>query len=459
MRRRNNGSEKSVKHARSIKRNGRRKTSQTPVSGTPSEPTQTPGSSNNNGQNAGPGNVKNIQNDEWGLYMSQNLKCYYADVPIDEAEYLLKDIGDYLFRRAEINGKTEYLICVRHANGIVHVVMNRTPEGLFFIRKHIFARPHDLLHFHHANNIPVDDAVGFIKKPVEQQSYYLNAENIEIKQKIGEGAFGEVSEAVMRRIDGSFIKVACKNLKGFATKADREEFMKEFRFMNQFEHENIVKIYGVTLHSNPILMVLEMCYGGSLKSYLKSTPLPYKHLTKYCTDAARGLCYLSTRDVIHRDIAARNCLLGGNDEVKISDFGLSVISKEPVKAGKNQKIAIRWCAPETITTGFFQMKSDVWSYGILMWEIFNHCHNDPFPGKTNAEVKTLITAGDKPLDLPNDVPPNVLKCYSYCLYKEASYRPNFIEILKFLSSREEPPIPEEMKKAMTAKTCKLNVKR
>uniref|UniRef100_A0A0K0F5E2 Tyrosine-protein kinase n=1 Tax=Strongyloides venezuelensis TaxID=75913 RepID=A0A0K0F5E2_STRVS len=459
MRRRNNGSDKSVKNARSIKRNGRRKPSQTPNSAAPSESTQTAGSSNNNAQNGGPGNGKRDPGDQWGLYLAQALKCYHADVPIDEIEYLLKEPGDYLFRRAEVNGKFEYFICVRHSNGIVHALMNRTSDGVFFIKKHTFNRPEDLLHFHIGNNLPVDDVSAYIKRPIEQQSHYLNAENIEVKQKIGEGAFGEVYEAVMRRIDGSFIKVACKNLKGFATKADRDEFMKEFRFMNQFEHENIVKIYGVTLHSTPILMVLEMCYGGSLKSYLKRNPLPYKHLIKYCTDAARGLCYLSTRDVIHRDIAARNCLLGGNDEVKISDFGLSVISKEPVKAGKNQKIAIRWCAPETISTGFFQMKTDVWAYGILMWEIFNHCHNDPFPGKTNAEVKTIITAGDKPLDLPNDVPSNVLKCYSYCLYKEASYRPNFIEILKFLSSREEPPIPEEMKKAMGVKTCKMNVKK
>uniref|UniRef100_A0A0N4ZF24 Tyrosine-protein kinase n=1 Tax=Parastrongyloides trichosuri TaxID=131310 RepID=A0A0N4ZF24_PARTI len=393
---------------------------------------------------------------QWDTYMFFTIPCYHGTVVREEAEEALKNNGDFFLRREEKNGKFEYILSAKHDDAFHHLILNRSPQGCFIKKERMFSRPEDCINFYANSGFPIDGTTVILRTPVDQPSYYLNSENIEIKRKIGEGAYGEVSEAVMRRHDGSFVKVAVKNLKGFSTKADRDEFMKEFRFMNQFEHQNIVRIYGVTANSTPMMMVLEMCYGGSLNSYLRKNPLPYKHLIKYCTDAARGMCYLSSRDVIHRDIAARNCLLGGKDDVKISDFGLSVISKEPVKAGKAQKIAIRWCAPETLETGYFQMKTDVWSYGILMWEIFNHCQSDPFPGKTNAEAKELIKSGDKPLELPKDVPSNVEKCYSYCLFKEASYRPNFVEILKFLSPREIPPIPEEVRKSIAAKALAKN---
>uniref|UniRef100_A0AC35TR59 Protein kinase domain-containing protein n=1 Tax=Rhabditophanes sp. KR3021 TaxID=114890 RepID=A0AC35TR59_9BILA len=111
------------------------------------------------------------------------------------------------------------------------------------------------------------------------------------------------------------------------TKVERTEFMKEFTLINKFEHPNIVKIFDLT----PMMMVLELCSNGSLNSYLKNK-MPPKHLQKYVANAARGMCYLATRHVIHRDIALRNLLVGSNDDVKISDFGLSVVSTVPIKA-------------------------------------------------------------------------------------------------------------------------------
>uniref|UniRef100_A0A0M3KG29 non-specific protein-tyrosine kinase n=1 Tax=Anisakis simplex TaxID=6269 RepID=A0A0M3KG29_ANISI len=185
--------------------------------------------------------------------------------------------------------------------------------------------------------------------PVPRPDYYILHDHVILKDQIGAGAFGDVHIGTLKKNDGSAVDVAIKKLKGLMTKRQRAVFMKEAKLMRRFNHPNIVNLLGVAPQEDPVMIILELCPNGSLNKKLKYNPsIPISKLVAYATDAARGMVYLSTNTVIHRDIAARNCLIGKNDEAKISDFGLSVADQDTISVDKLRQMPVRWLAPETL---------------------------------------------------------------------------------------------------------------
>ncbi|VDK38566.1 unnamed protein product [Gongylonema pulchrum] len=161
--------------------------------------------------------------------------------------------------------------------------------------------------------------------------------------------------------------------------------------MRRLSHPNIVNLLGVAPQEDPVMIILELCPNGSLHKKLRNSPeIPVKKLVSYATDAARGMVYLSLRKIIHRDIAARNCLISKTDEVKISDFGLSVADKNVISVDKLRHMPVRWLAPETLRKGEFSTKTDVWAFGVMLWEIFSRCKTEPFPGLSNAQARLKV---------------------------------------------------------------------
>ncbi|CAI5437671.1 unnamed protein product [Caenorhabditis angaria] len=282
--------------------------------------------------------------------------------------------------------------------------------------------------------LPPTNAV--LIRPIPRPEYYILHDDIILINKLGSGAFGEVWKGVWRKRDKTSVDVAVKRMKGNSTKSVIKEFVKEAKLMRKLKHPNIVTIIGVAPSEEPLMICIELASNGCLKNYLKMKKCTLDQLTNFCIDAARGMSYLSSQMIIHRDLAARNLLLGSHIEVKIADFGLSEAGKTEVKINK-MKLPIRWLAPETIDTGWFTTKTDVWSYAVTIWEIFSYCANDPFPGLTNNQAKDLIRTKTPPMQAPNDTPSIIVRLMLDCFEKKPENRPTFPQLLKKLSPKED----------------------
>lgn len=192
MLRKNNLSVKSVKNANSKKKNSRHKQQQQAQN--ESAPVKSVVTGHSVDKNATPVVQSNQNNDvkidpesQWDAYMENSITCYHAKIPIEDMEDLLKMNGDFLLRRAENNGKTEFVFTVYKDKQLHDIVLNRSSEGCYIIKGTAFSRPEELIDHYIISHIPVDGKSLFFVKGIERRSYYLNPENIEIKQKIGEG--------------------------------------------------------------------------------------------------------------------------------------------------------------------------------------------------------------------------------------------------------------------------------
>ncbi|KAK3092355.1 hypothetical protein FSP39_001820 [Pinctada imbricata] len=257
---------------------------------------------------------------------------------------------------------------------------------------------------------------GNMKQP-DQQLKELNRNNLKLARALGQGAFGEVYKGYLSSLPNTRGQaVAVKTLSAFSTQESELDFLMEAVILSKFHHPNIVNLIGVCFESHPRYIVLELLEGGDLKTFLRemrpkpdmSPPLvTVLDLLMLAIDISRGCQHLEDRHFIHRDIAARNCLLtckGASRQAKIADFGMArdVYRSDYYKKGGKAMLPIKWMPPEAFLDGVFTSKTDVWSFGILLWEIFSMGYM-PYPGRTNHDVMQYVTSGGR-LEPPDKCP-------------------------------------------------------
>ncbi|XP_064116990.1 tyrosine-protein kinase transmembrane receptor Ror-like isoform X1 [Macrobrachium nipponense] len=271
--------------------------------------------------------------------------------------------------------------------------------------------------------------------------------NVRFMQELGEGAFGKVYKGELQGMspDGSSVLVAIKTLKENATAKTRQDFHREVELMTDLRHPNIVCLLGVVMKEEPMCMLFEHMSQGDLHEFLIShsprsdvsacsddgmsqVVLEQPDMLVIATQIAAGMEYLANHHYVHRDLASRNCLVGENLTVKISDFGLSrdIYSSDYYRVQSKSLLPVRWMPPESILYGKFTTESDVWSFGVVLWEIFSF-GLQPYYGYNNQEVIDMIRSRHL-LPCPEECPPRIYALMVECWHETPNRRPTFREI-------------------------------
>ncbi len=247
--------------------------------------------------------------------------------------------------------------------------------------------------------------------------------------KLGQGQFGDVWQAEFIE---NRMKVAIKTLKEGMNPTD---FRAEAELMRNLYHPKLIQLYALCTKEEPIYIVTELMVNGSLLDYLQ-TPvgkrLQLDTLIYIASQIADGMAYLESHNYIHRDLAARNVLVGENNEVKVADFGLARVIKDQsttiYSAREGTKFPIKWTAPEAAIFNKFSIKSDVWSFGIVLTEIITHGRT-PYPSMSNQEVLQQVSRGYR-MQQPANCGDKLYAIMMSCWKNNAEDRPTF-EALKY----------------------------
>uniref|UniRef100_A0A673LKK0 Tyrosine-protein kinase receptor n=1 Tax=Sinocyclocheilus rhinocerous TaxID=307959 RepID=A0A673LKK0_9TELE len=276
--------------------------------------------------------------------------------------------------------------------------------------------------------------------------------NITLLRALGHGAFGEVYEGQVLGMNGenTAMQVAIKTLPEICSEQDEMDFLMEALIMSKFSHQNIVRCIGVSLQILPRFILLELMTGGDMKTFLRlnrprtnhPSSLSMLELLHMARDIALGCRYLEENHFIHRDIAARNCLLtcpGPERVAKIGDFGMArdIYRASYYRKGGRAMLPVKWMPPEAFLEGIFTCKTDTWSFGVLLWEIFSLGYM-PYPCKTNQEVLEFVTGGGR-MDPPKSCPGPVYRIMTQCWQHCPEHRPNFSTLLERINYCTQDP--------------------
>ncbi|XP_075934340.1 tyrosine-protein kinase Fer isoform X2 [Anarhichas minor] len=352
---------------------------------------------------------------------------YHGAIPRTEAQELLRQQGDFLVR--ESHGKPgEYVLSVFSDEQRRHFIIQYADSQYRFEGTGFSTIPQLIEHhFSTKQVITKKSAVVLLNPVIKDKKWILNHEDVVLGELLGKGNFGEVFIGTLQR---DKTPVAVKTCKEDLPPELKIRFLSEARILKQYDHPNIVKLIGVCTQRQPIYIVMELVPGGDFLSFLrkkKKDELKTKQLVRFSVDAAAGMAYLESKNCIHRDLAARNCLVGEGSVLKISDFGMSRQEDDGIYSSSGLKqIPIKWTAPEALNYGRYSSDSDVWSYGILLWETFSLgvC---PYPGMTNQQAREQVEKGYR-MSCPQSCPDDVYKVMQRCWQYNPEERPKFSDL-------------------------------
>lgn len=366
---------------------------------------------------------------------------YCKNTNRSQAEALLKSEnkdGGFLVRDSSKAGKYTVSLfskgcgetggCCRHYN------ICTTPQGQFYLaEKHNFSTIPELINYHQHNAAGMVSRLKYIvsnraRPPSTAGLGYglweIDPRYLTFIKELGTGQFGVVKYGKLRGQHD----VAIKTIKEGSMSED--DFIEEAKIMMKLRHENLVQLYGVCTKQRDIYIVTEYLSNGCLLTYLKEGLKQHPtavQLLEMCKDVSEGMAYLELKQYIHRDLAARNCLVDINGTVKVADFGLSrYVLDDEYTSSAGSKFPVRWSPPEVLLYCKFSSKSDIWAYGVLMWEVYT-LGRLPYDRLNNTEIVDQVSRGLR-LYRPQLANDKVYSIMTSCWQEKADERPTFQEL-------------------------------
>ncbi|XP_069794228.1 tyrosine-protein kinase ABL2 isoform X1 [Narcine bancroftii] len=362
---------------------------------------------------------------------------YHGPVSRSAAEYLLSSLinGSFLVRESE-SSPGQLSISLRYEGRVYHYRINTTHDAKVYVTAE--SRFNTLAELVHHHSTVADGLVTTLHYPAPKcnkptvygvspihDKWEMERTDITMKHKLGGGQYGEVYVGVWKKYS---LTVAVKTLKEDTMEV--EEFLKEAAVMKEIKHPNLVQLLGVCTLEPPFYIVTEYMPHGNLLDYLRECHREDVNavvLLHMATQISFAMEYLEKKNFIHRDLAARNCLVGENHMVKVADFGLSrLMTGDTYTAHAGAKFPIKWTAPESLAYNTFSIKSDVWAFGVLLWEIATYGMS-PYPGIDLSQVYDLLEKGYR-MEQPEGCPPKVYELMRSCWQWNPMERPLFAEI-------------------------------
>lgn len=270
----------------------------------------------------------------------------------------------------------------------------------------------------------------YIETKYVVDNWEVPREKVQILRELGMGNFGMVYRG---RLNDE-VYVAIKTISNGCSQREKNEFLNEASVMKNFSTFHIVRLMGVVSIGNPPYVVMELMENGDLKTYLRrirdTQMVPNaSRIMRMAAEIADGMAYLESKKFVHRDLAARNCMVSKDLVCKIGDFGMArdIYETDYYKVGKKGLLPIRWMAPENLSDGVFTSDSDVWSFGVVLFEILTLAEI-PYQGLSNEEVLRHVLHKGVPI-VPRNCPETVQKIMEKCFKWRPNDRPTFIEII------------------------------
>uniref|UniRef100_A0A8C9YW71 Tyrosine-protein kinase n=1 Tax=Sander lucioperca TaxID=283035 RepID=A0A8C9YW71_SANLU len=339
---------------------------------------------------------------------------FHGKISGPDAVCKLQPAEDGLFLvRESIRHPGDYVLCVSVSGDVVHYRVIYQDNKLTIDNTQYFYNLIDMIEFYSRNKGSIATT---LLKPKQKQGtksaelelsksgWLLDITKLKLGDNIGEGEFG--GELLFDLIYSPYYLCT----------------LTTFIMKKKLQHKNLVRLLGVILHKG-LHIVTELMAKGNLVNFLRTrgrSVVNSVQLLCFALDVCEGMEYLESKKFVHRDLAARNVLVSDDSMAKVSDFGLTKVDS---KVSDNAKLPVKWTAPEALKKEKFSTKSDVWSYGILLWEIFSY-GRQPYPKMSLKEVKERVEGGYR-MEAPEDCPPSVYSVMRICWEQEPRRRPTF----------------------------------
>lgn len=318
--------------------------------------------------------------------------------------------------------------------------------GVYWYVRRKYAPPNDI------KIIPTVNPY-YISLQYVQDGWEVERDRVIQLSPLGQGSFGMVYEGILKGLSGTEdTPCAIKTVNENATDRERINFLSEASVMKQFDTYHVVRLLGVCSVGQPALVVMELMKFGDLKSYLRAhrpdsvqgdempfryretgvQPPPLSRVFQMAIEIADGMAYLSAKKFVHRDLAARNCMVGSDLTVKIGDFGMTrdVYETDYYRKGDKGLLPVRWMPPESLRDGIYSTASDVFSYGVVLWEIVTLA-SQPYPGYSNDQVLRFVIEGGV-MERPDNCPDKIYEIMQQSWEHRPSKRPSFFKIIRIL---------------------------